>query len=246
MTPLAKVLAARIAMTGPITLADYMTDCLLHPQHGYYTTRDPFGQAGDFITAPEISQMFGELVGLCLAQCWLDQGAPPRVTLAELGPGRGTLMADALRATRAVPGFHAALDVLLVEASPALRRLQLQTVPQARHVAHPDDLPDAPLFLVANEFLDALPIRQFQRDGAGWREVMVGLEKGLLVPGLSDPAPLAALDHRLDDTAPGQIVETCRSRRRGTVYRLWRLALAGGHVPGRAAAPARRSLRHAR
>ena len=117
MTPLAGLLTRRIRATGPITLADYMADCLLHPQHGYYSTRNPFGAAGDFITAPDISQMFGEVLGLALAQTWLDQGSPPRFTLAELGPGRGTLMADALRATKGIAGFHAAAQLLLVEAS---------------------------------------------------------------------------------------------------------------------------------
>ncbi|PKP79696.1 MAG: methyltransferase, partial [Alphaproteobacteria bacterium HGW-Alphaproteobacteria-2] len=98
-----------------------MALCLTDPEQGYYTTRDPLGVQGDFITAPEISQMFGELIGLWLAQCWLDQGRPAPVTLTELGPGRGTLMADALRATRIVPGFHEALRLVLVEASPVLR-----------------------------------------------------------------------------------------------------------------------------
>ena len=105
MTPLARLLARRIAAAGPITVADFMADCLLHPDHGYYATRDPLGAAGDFTTAPEISQMFGELLGLALAQAWLDRGRPAPVVLAELGPGRGTLMADALRAAAAVPGF---------------------------------------------------------------------------------------------------------------------------------------------
>ena len=103
MTKLGALLAQRIAATGPMTLADFMADCLMHPQFGYYATRDPFGASGDFTTAPEISQMFGELIGLCLAQTWLSNGAPHSFTLAELGPGRGTLMADALRACRA---FH--------------------------------------------------------------------------------------------------------------------------------------------
>ena len=103
MTALAGVIAARIRATGPMSLADYMATCLMDPRHGYYATRDPFGAGGDFTTAPEISQMFGELTGLCLAQAWLDQGAPAPFTLAETGPGRGTLMADFLRATRAVP-----------------------------------------------------------------------------------------------------------------------------------------------
>ena len=128
MTPLARLLAERIRETGPITVADYMAECLLHPVHGYYTTRDPFGTAGDFTTAPEISQMFGELLGLALAQSWLDRGSPTPFTLAELGPGRGTLMADILRATRGVPGFHAAAQVVLVEASPVLRQKQQKTI----------------------------------------------------------------------------------------------------------------------
>ena len=204
MTPLGDLLTRRIAQTGPITLADYMAECLLHPEHGYYTTREPFGAAGDFTTAPEISQMYGEMLGVCLAQHWLDSGGGP-FTLAELGPGRGTLMADILRATRGVPGFHAAADVVLVEASPRLRVLQAERVP-ARHVDTVHDLPDGPLWLVANEFFDALPIRQFVRDGAGWRERMVGA--GLTL-GLSDAAPLAALAHRLDDTKDGEVVEIC-------------------------------------
>ena len=211
MTALADLLARRIAQTGPITLADYMAECLMHPDHGYYATRDPFGAGGDFTTAPEISQMFGELLGLCLAQSWLDQGAPAPFTLAELGPGRGTLMADVLRATARVPGFHAAAQVHLVELSPTLRarqRAMLGTHP-VTWVDAAADLPDAPLFLLANEFFDALPIRQFTRDAAGWRETMVGLQDGQLVLGLSSAAPVAALDHRLADTRPGQIVETC-------------------------------------
>ncbi|NUB44392.1 SAM-dependent methyltransferase [Fertoebacter nigrum] len=211
MTPLAALLARRIKATGPMTLADYMAECLLHPDHGYYTTRAPFGAAGDFTTAPEISQMFGELLGLCLAQAWQDQGAPARFTLAEIGPGRGTLMADALRATRAVPGFHAGAKVVLVEASATLRARQKATL--AGHPAHwlnsAAELPDAPLFLIANEFFDALPIRQFQRSGAGWCERMVGLSGEMLTFGLSATAPLALLAHRLADTSDGDVVEHC-------------------------------------
>ena len=211
MTPLADLLIRRITATGPITLADYMADCLLHPDHGYYATRDPFGAAGDFTTAPEISQMFGELLGLCLAQAWLDQGAPAPFTLAEIGPGRGTLMADVLRATRQVPGFHAAARVTLIEASPTLRRLQRHTLGD-----HPatwaDDLgslDEAPLFLLANEFFDALPIRQFTRQPGGWSETLIGVTDGALAFGTAAPAPLALLDHRLPDTTPGDVVEVC-------------------------------------
>ncbi|MBS1301271.1 SAM-dependent methyltransferase [Loktanella sp. SALINAS62] len=204
---LADRLRTRIAMDGPMTLADYMTACLLDPADGYYATRDPLGAAGDFITAPEISQMFGELLGLALAQAWLDQGSPAPFTLAEPGPGRGTLMADILRATARVPGFHAAAQVHLIEASPTLRAVQAQAVPGAVWHDTLATLPDQPLFLVANEFFDALPIRQFQRDGDGWRERVVGLSGDALALGLTDPAPLTRLAHRLDDTRDGDIVE---------------------------------------
>jgi SAM-dependent MidA family methyltransferase len=204
---LAEVIAGRIAAGGPITLADYMAECLLHPTLGYYTTRDPFGVGGDFITAPEISQMFGELLGLALAQSWLDQGAPAGIVLAELGPGRGTLMADVLRATRGVPGCHGALRVCLVEASPRLRARQGHALagfaPEWFDTVQ--DLPEGPLFLLANEFFDALPIRQFQRDGAGWRERMVGLTGGTLGFGLGSVAVVPGLPQM----EPGAIFEVC-------------------------------------
>ncbi len=208
-TPLADILARQIATTGPMTLADYMAACLMHPQHGYYSTRDPLGAGGDFTTAPEISQMFGELLGLSLAQSWLDQGAPAPFVLAELGPGRGTLMADILRATARVPGFHAAARLHLVETSPALRAEQAKRLPQATWHDVVQTLPDGPLFLVANEFFDALPIRQFQRAGEDWRERVVGLHDNRLKLGLAAPAPQPGLSHRLDDTQDGDIVETC-------------------------------------
>ncbi|MDH3263154.1 MAG: SAM-dependent methyltransferase, partial [Paracoccaceae bacterium] len=176
-----------------------------------YATRDPLGAKGDFTTAPEISQMFGELLGLALAQSWLDQGSPAPFLLAELGPGRGTLMADALRATKSVPGFHAALTLHLVEASPALRARQAEALGGFAPHWHDslETLPDGPLFVLANEFFDALPIRQFVRDDAGWRERQIGLPGGQLGFGLSAAAPLEALAHRLADTQAGDIVETC-------------------------------------
>ena len=198
MTALGAELVRQIDATGPMTLAEYMALALTHPKYGYYTTRDALG--ADFTTAPEISQMFGELLGLCLAQDWLDQGAPSAVVLAELGPGRGTLMADILRATRAVPGFHDAMEVHLVEASPALRAAQTETLP---HPIHHDDsvdmLPDGPLFLVANEFFDALPIRQFQRVGDRWRERVIGVEDGKLVGCLSEGAILGGTLDRQEE-----------------------------------------------
>lgn len=199
----------QISQTGPITLADYMSTCLMHPQLGYYTTRDPFGRSGDFITAPEVSQMFGELVGLALAQAWIDQGSPNRFVLAELGPGRGTLMSDILRATARVPGFAAAAEVHLVEASARLRQDQSNRIPSATHHDDITTLGEAPVYLVANEFFDALPIRQFTRAEGGWQETMVGLVEGDLALGRSQAAPIAQLDHRLEDTPIGGIVEMC-------------------------------------
>ncbi len=213
MTPLAATLLRRIGQTGPLTVADYMAECLAHPEHGYYTSRDPLGAVGDFTTAPEISQMFGELIGLCLAETWAAEGRPARFTLAELGPGRGTLMADALRATAAVPGFHDAMTLALVEISPPLRAAQAERLSAYRPHWF-DTTPDlantpGPLFAVANEFFDALPIRQFVRRGPGWSERMVTEENGRLAFGLSPAAPLAALAHRLDDTEDGDLVELC-------------------------------------
>jgi NADH dehydrogenase [ubiquinone] 1 alpha subcomplex assembly factor 7 len=209
MTPLGQLLIERIREGGPISVADYMAECLLHPVHGYYTTRDPFGVAGDFTTAPEISQMFGELVGLALAQAWSDQGAPAPFTLAELGPGRGTLMADILRATRGVPGFHAGAKVTLVEASPVLRDVQALTLQDARPVwlERAEELPDRPTFLVGNEFLDALPIRQFILTPEGWRERLVGLADGALTFGLSPPLPQVPDTPAFRAASPGDLVE---------------------------------------
>ncbi len=207
-TPLTALLLDRIAAQGPLGLHDYMAECLLHPVHGYYTTRPPFGAEGDFITAPEMSQMFGELLGLCLAQAWIDQGSAPQFALAELGPGRGTLMADVLRATKRIAGFHAAMSLHLLEASPRLRALQGKTL-AGYDVTWATDisaLPQMPLFLMANEFFDALPIRQFRRAGDMWCETLVGAENGRLVFGKSAPMPLNRAD-----TKSGDIVEICPS-----------------------------------
>jgi SAM-dependent MidA family methyltransferase len=230
MTALKPLILAQIAARGPMRLSDYMALCLLHPQHGYYTTRPPFGAAGDFITAPEISQMFGEMLGLCLAQNWLDSGAPPTFTLAELGPGRGTLMADVLRATRGVAGFHAAANIYLVEASPALRAVQAQTLAAhaPRWCGSAEDLPDAPLFLLANEFFDALPIRQFHRTHAAWAEVMVGAAGDDLTFGKAAPISLPALERRLRDTRDGDVVEYCPAAGASITAISQRIAAFGG------------------
>lgn len=209
MTPLGAELLRQIRATGPVTMADYMALCLAHPAHGYYVTRDPLG--ADFTTAPEVSQMFGELLGLALAAHWAATGAPARFTLAEPGPGRGTLMADLLRAAARVPGFVQAAEVHLVEVSPVLRAAQARALASHAPRWHDtlDTLPEAPLFLVANEFFDALPVRQFLRDGPGWRERVVGAAGDRLAFGLTDRTAPEALVHRLDDTADGDLVELC-------------------------------------
>ncbi len=211
MTPLARILAGQIAATGPMTVADYMTACLLHPVHGYYTTRDPLGCGGDFTTAPEISQMWGELVGLAVAQDWVERGRPAPFALVELGPGRGTAMADALRAAGRVPGFSDAATLHLVEASPVLRAVQAATLSAHAPTLHDtvDSLPGLPLLGFANEFFDALPIRQFLRDGDHWCERLVGVADGVLAFGLGGPALPPTLAPRLGDTADGDMVEIC-------------------------------------
>ena len=196
MNALAARLAERIAQQGPITVADYMAEALAHPRHGYYMTGDPFGARGDFVTAPEVSQMFGELIGLWCAEAWQRMGSPEELLLIELGPGRGTLMADALRAARVLPGFPAALRLHLVEVSPALQALQrrnLAGTPAQWHGSLAEVPRGRPALVIANEFFDALPVRQFERAPDGWRERMVGLAPGGqgLAFRLSPPAPAA-------------------------------------------------------
>ncbi len=188
MTPLAREIAERIAAEGPMTVAEFMALALGHPRHGYYATRDPLGRAGDFVTAPEISQMFGEMVGVWLAAAWEGAGRPAPVRLVELGPGRGTLMADALRAAGR-SGLGQAADLWLVETSPVLRAAQAERLPGAAWAASLAEVPEGPLLLVANEFFDALPVRQFLASPEGWRERVVGLVEGRLAWGLSPPLP---------------------------------------------------------
>ena len=227
---LTDLLRRHIIVEGPISIASYMQEALWHPEFGYYTMRDPLGAGGDFVTAPEISQMFGEVLGLCLAQTWMDQGRPAPFTLAELGPGRGTLMADILRATRSVPGFSASADIIFLENSPVLREIQAEALPNTgvRWINKNEDLPQQPLILVANEFFDALPIRQFVRDGEVWRERQVGLSQGGLVFGLGAPQPQPALALRLGDTRDGDIVEHCPAAAPVMAAIASRLAAHGG------------------
>jgi SAM-dependent MidA family methyltransferase len=183
LTPLARLLRERIRANGPISLADYMGEALAHPEHGYYRSRDPLGVAGDFTTAPEISQMFGELIGLWCAVLWQSMGSPAQVVLAELGPGRGTLMADLLRAAAMVPDFRRAVSVHLVETSLPLRAKQAERLAGVGAVWHDDisTLPPGPLLLVANEFFDALPVHQWIRRSDGWHERMIDADGDALV-----------------------------------------------------------------
>ncbi len=152
-----------------------MAEALGNPKYGYYGTRNPIGAAGDFITAPEISQMFGELIGLWCADTWRKLGAPNPVRLAEIGPGRGTLMRDALRAVRTLPAFRGSADIHLVETSPVLRACQREMLPDVDATWHDRFLrvPEGPVIAVANELFDALPIHQFERTLRGWRERLV-------------------------------------------------------------------------
>ena len=180
MNPLGTRIAALIAAQGPISVAQFMTLALHDAEGGYYATRDPFGRSGDFITAPEISQMFGEMLGLWCGQVWVDQGCPKNTRLVELGPGRGTLMADALRALKRVPGFLDEVELVLVEASPTLREIQRERLKDSGAKIHWSahfEVQETPLLLLANEFFDAFPVRQYVKTSRGWCERMVVLKK---------------------------------------------------------------------
>lgn len=197
MTALKTAMLAEIEANGPMTLAAYMNRALADPEHGYYMQRRPFGPSGadggDFITAPEVSQMFGELIGAWLADLWHRMGAPAKFCLAELGPGRGTLMADILRAAAVLPDFTKAAEVHFVETSPTLRATQKQAVPNAHWHDDMTGLPDLPCLLVANEFFDALPIQQFKKTASGWVPVLVGqADAGLVfIDGDETPNPFS-------------------------------------------------------
>jgi NADH dehydrogenase [ubiquinone] 1 alpha subcomplex assembly factor 7 len=204
------LLKRRIAASGPVTVAEFMRLALAEHGVGYYATRDPIGQ--DFITAPEISQMFGELIGLWCVDAWERAGAPDPFLLVELGPGRGTLMADALRAAKVRPQFLAAMRLHLVEISRPLREAQEQRL-GAFHPLWHDDLttvPDGPALIVGNEFLDALPIHQFQMTEQGWRERGIDLVDEALAWTLLSPGPQTGLLQPAHRRAkPGEIAEVC-------------------------------------
>jgi NADH dehydrogenase [ubiquinone] 1 alpha subcomplex assembly factor 7 len=233
MTALDEALARRIAREGPIAIDSFMAAALTDPDHGYYTTRDPLGAAGDFTTAPEISQMFGELIGLWHAACWFAAGQPANPVLAELGPGRGTLMADALRAITRACGGAQPFALHLVEASPVLMARQKAALTGHTVTWHAslDDLPaDSPLHLIANEFLDALPIRQFVATPSGWRERLLDWRDGGLVPVLAAPeSPLPAIAAGLPEGTPvGRVAEIAPAREACTGAIARRIAGHGG------------------
>lgn len=210
-TPLEDRLKRLITASGPIDLATYMSLCLGDPEHGYYTRRSPIGTEGDFTTAPEISQLFGELLGIWLLSVWQQSGCPTPFHLVELGPGRGTLMQDMARTIQSQPDAFAALHIHLVEISPTLRNQQADRLggidrPIAWH-ASLDNLPAAPLFLIANEFFDCLPIHQWVRKDDAWHERVVGLDdNGNLAFGLGPVRALGAPSPNAE-TEDGAILE---------------------------------------
>ena len=199
-------LIAQIRAGGPISIAQYMTACLHDPLDGYYATRPALGEAGDFITAPLVSQMFGELIGLWLVEAWAAMGRPSPVRLVEIGPGDGTLISDMRRAQRVVPDFLAASELWLVEVSPPLRALQAQILDEpAKWVGSLAEIPGGvPMLLVANELLDCLPAQQFVRTDKGWAERMVGLDAA---GGLAFGLAFAPLDQALPAASAGSVLE---------------------------------------
>lgn len=220
---LPELIATQIHANGPMSVASYMGLCLTHPALGYYKGVDPLGATGDFVTAPEISQMFGELIGFYLVNLWHQMGSPKAFSVLELGPGRGTLMADILRVACRAEGFRDGLDLRLFETNPGLIAQQNARLEPygPQWVDALDKVGPGPLLVIANEFFDALPIRQFVRGQNGWHERMVGLENDKLVFGLSPtPIPNAALPDAVQDAPPNAVFE---------------VALAGGEVMSRLA-----------
>ena len=207
-----------IKAVGPIPVSEYMATCLFDPDHGYYTTHEPFGASGDFITAPEISQMFGEIIGAWLIHAWRLMGHPAPFALVEIGPGRGTLMRDILKTARLDPAFSEAARPFLVEVSPRLRTVQRQTLaddaPRCAWLDDTSNLPRMPVLLVANELFDAIPLRQLVKTGAAWGERMVGVSEDGELAFVSAAATAAAdiLPPGADDQADGTIFEYAPAR----------------------------------
>jgi NADH dehydrogenase [ubiquinone] 1 alpha subcomplex assembly factor 7 len=205
MPPLETEIRRRIAAAGPMPVGEYMALCLADPDYGYYTTRDPLGARGDFITAPEVSQMFGELIGLWMAAIWKQMGSPENIRIIELGPGRGTLMNDALRAVQVMPGFREAVALHLVEINPALeaqqeRKLEHLGTPMSWHPTL-QDVPKGAAIIVANEFFDALPVNQAVKTQSGWHERQIEIDADRKLAFTFAPNPIAYFDMLL----PAQI-----------------------------------------
>jgi NADH dehydrogenase [ubiquinone] 1 alpha subcomplex assembly factor 7 len=193
-SPLQAELKKLIKSSGPMPVWRYMELCLTHPTHGYYVARDPLGREGDFTTAPEVSQMFGELLGLWAASVWKGIGSPSVLRVIELGPGRGTMMADALRALRVLPPLYQSLSVHLVEINPVLREKQKSTLAGVRNIAwheRLDEVPGGPSVILANEYFDVLPIHQVVKRETGWHERVVEIDgNGQLAFGTAaEPTP---------------------------------------------------------
>ncbi len=215
-----------------MSVADWMHACLADPEHGYYMTRDPLGRAGDFTTSPEISQMFGELLGLWAAVVWQQMGSPVTVKLVELGPGRGTLMADALRAAASVPDFLTAAEVHMVETSPVLRTAQQKMLEDAAVSCTWHDgvaeIPAGPMIVLANEFLDALPVRQLVRVDGAWCERVVGYGDDGFVFETGAPIDNAPVPDGLEDAPGGAVFEVSPAVEHVTQALAARLATDGG------------------
>ncbi len=229
---LGRELGRLIEAHGPIDVATFVALALGHPTQGYYTAHAALGAEGDFVTAPEASQLFGEMLGVALATAWQAAGGPP-AHLVELGPGNGTLMADLWRATAGVPGFHAALDVHLVETSPILRSRQAERLRAIHRPSWHDALAgvpkDRPLLVIANEFLDALPIRQLIRLEGGWHEIRLGLDAGGRLA--FGPSPgRSPLSPRLPEAAIGSVLELSPAREAAVAELALRLAGQGGQA----------------
>ncbi len=218
MNALGSYLIKLIKAQGPITIATFMAEALGNAKYGYYMKKDPFGQKGDFTTAPEISQMFGEMIGLWHGINWLNMGSPDKTHLIEIGPGRGTLMQDVLRTMKVIPGLMDAIEVHLVEMSPALKTIQAEKLKGYKapiwHNRISDALANArgePVLIIANEFFDALPVRQFQKTDNGWHERLLCLNKKdefviQLAPAPSPEQIIPSALHRADE---GSIVGIC-------------------------------------
>jgi NADH dehydrogenase [ubiquinone] 1 alpha subcomplex assembly factor 7 len=211
MNELEKIIRDIIGKQGAVSLAAYMELALQHPEHGYYRVREPLGREGDFITAPEISQMFGEMIGVWCVEAWRSLGKPNPFALVELGPGRGTMMQDILRATARVGGFHDAKQLCLLDSDKALRKEQREKLGEAapRYIDDVAQLPPMPALVVANEFFDALPVRQFEKTFRGWTERMVTVVNDALA---MTQRPLESVEENLipaaaRDAAPGTVIE---------------------------------------